>query len=101
MRRKGLRLWAKGVWCSCQTVFAVERGNVAKIASPRPSSMSLTSSIPPGSSLFCEDCSLWLEFSASGVHGVAGYLAEGSPPSPLGCEVWSLGVFDRTHSSAC
>ena len=41
--------------------------------------------IPHGKSLLCEDCSLWLELSAAGVGGVAGFLAESSLPSPSEC----------------
>ena len=46
MRSAGLRLWVKGVWCSCQTAFAVERDILANVAPPRSSSMGPTSSIP-------------------------------------------------------
>ena len=47
-----------------------------------------------------EDCSLWLELSAAEVEGVAGFLAEGSPPSPSECEVMvSKGV--RLHPLEC
>ena len=47
--------------------------------------MGATSSIPYGKSLLGEDCSLWLELSAAGVEGVAGFLAESSPPNPSEC----------------
>ena len=44
--------------------------------------MGPTSSIPHGKSLPCETCSHWLNISAVGVEGVAGFIVEGSPPSP-------------------
>ena len=47
--------------------------------------MGPTFSIPPGKRMLGEDCSLWLKFSAVGVEGVSGFLAEGSPPSPSEC----------------
>ena len=39
------------------------------------------SSIPHGGSLLYDDCSLLFELSAAGDEGVAGYLAEDSPPN--------------------
>ena len=47
--------------------------------------MGPTSSITHGKSMLGEDCSLWLKFSAAGVEGVSGFLAEGSPLSPSEC----------------
>ena len=46
-----------------------------------------------------EDCSLWLELSAAGVEGVAGFLGEGSPPSPSECGGMVSGGF-RLHPTA-
>ena len=82
MRRACLKLRAKGIRCSCRTAFAVERDILARVVPSRASSMGLTSSIPHGKSMLAEDCSLWLELSAAGVEGMAGFLAEGSPSSP-------------------
>ena len=58
-------------------------------------------SIPHGKSMLGEDCSLfWLKFSAAGVKGVSGFLAEGAPPSPSECGgMVSEGV--RSHSLEC
>ena len=67
---------------SCRTVFAVERDILARVVPSKASSMGPTSSISRGKSMLGEDCSLWLEFSDVGVEGVAGFLAEGSPPNP-------------------
>ena len=47
--------------------------------------MGPTSPIPHVKSLLCEDCSLWLELSAAGVEGIAGFLAEGPPPNTSEC----------------
>ena len=97
MRRACLRLRAKGIRCSCRTAFAVERDILARVVPSRASSMGPTSSIPHGKSMLDEDCSLWLEFSATGVEGVSGFLAEGSPPSLSECGgMVSEGV--RSHS---
>ena len=82
MRRACLRLRAKGIRCSCRTAFAVERDILARVIASRASSIGPPSSIPRGKSMLGEDCSLWLKFSAAGVKGVSGFLAEGSPPSP-------------------
>ena len=85
MRRACLRLRAKGIRCSCRTVFVVERDILARVVPSRASSMGPKSSIPHGKSMLGEDCSLWLKISAVGVEGVSGFLAEGSPPSPSEC----------------
>ena len=85
MRRACLRLRAKGIRCSCRTYFAVKRDILARVVPSRASSMGPTSYIPHGKSILGEDCSLWLKFSAAGVEGVSGFLAEGSPPSPSEC----------------
>ena len=74
-------LRAKGIRCSCRAAFAAERDILARVVPCRASSMGSTSCIPHGKSLLCEDSSLWLELSAAGVEGVAGFLGEGSPPS--------------------
>ena len=47
--------------------------------------MGPTSPILHVKSLLCEDCSLWLELSAAGVEGVAGFFAEGPPPNTSEC----------------
>ena len=60
----------------------MERDILARVAPSRASSMGSTSSIPHGRRMLGGDCSLWLEFSAAGVEGVSGFLAEGSPPGP-------------------
>ena len=62
--------------------------------------MSPTYSIPHGKSMLGEDCSLWLELSAAGVEGVAGFLGEGSPPSPSECGGMVSGGF-RLHPLEC
>ena len=85
MRRACLSLRTKGIRCSCRIAFAVERDNLARVVPSRASSMGPTSSIPHGRSMLGEDCSLWFKFSAAEVEGVSGFLAEGSPPSPLEC----------------
>ena len=82
MRRACLRLQAKGIRCSCRTAFAVEGDVLTKVVPSRASSMGPTSSIHHGKSMLGEDCSLWLEVFATGVEGMSGFLAEGSPPSP-------------------
>ena len=100
MRRACLRLRAKGIRCSCRTAFAVERDILAGVVPSRASSMGPTSSIPHGKSMLGEDCSLWLKFSAAGVKGVSGFLAQGSPPSPSECGgMVSEGV--RSHPLEC
>ena len=101
MRRACLRLWAKGIQCSCRIAFAMERDILAKVVPFRASSMGPTSSVPHGKSMLGEDCPLWLEVSAAVVEGVAGFLAEGSSPVHRNAGVWSLGVLDRTHSNVC
>ena len=85
MRRACLRLRAKDIRCSCRTAFAVERNILARVFPSRVSSMGPTPSTPHSKSMLGEDCSLWLELFAAGVEGVAGSLAEGSPPSPSEC----------------
>ena len=85
MRRACLRLRAKGIRCSCRIAFAVERNILTRVVPSRASSMGPTPSIPHSKSMRGEDCSLWLEVSAAVVKGVAGLLAEGSPPSPSEC----------------
>ena len=82
MRSACLRPRATGIRCYRRTAFAEERDILARVVPSRTSSMGPTSSIPHGKSLFAEDCPLWLELSAAMVEGVAGFLAEGSPPSP-------------------
>ena len=82
MRTACLRLRAKGIRCSCRTAFAVERDILARVVPSRASSMGPKSSIPHGKSMLGEDCSFWLNFSAAGVKGVSGFLAEGLPPTP-------------------
>ena len=100
MRRACLRVRARGIRCSCQTAFAVERDILARIVPSRASSMGSTSSIPHGKRTLDVDCSLWLKFSAAGVEGVSGFLAEGSPPSPSECGgMVSEGV--RSHLLEC
>ena len=100
MRRACLRLRAKGIRCFCQTAFAVERNILARVVPSRASSMGPTSSIPHDKSMLSEDCSLWLKFSAAGVEGVSGFLAEGSPRSPSECGgMVSEGV--RLHPLEC
>ena len=76
---------ASGIRCSCRTPFAVERDILARVVPSRASSMDPTSSIPHGKSLLGEDCSFWLELSAAGFEGMAGFLAESSPPGPSEC----------------
>ena len=83
MCSKCLRLRAKGVRCSCQIAFAVERDDFARVVRSRASSMSPMSSIPYYSSLLCGDCFRWVVLSAAEVESVSGYLARGSPPNPL------------------
>ena len=85
MRRACLRLRAKGIRCSCRTAFAVERNILGRVVPSRASSMGPTPSIPHSKIMLGEDCSLWLERFAAEVRGVAGSLAEGSPPSPSEC----------------
>ena len=85
MRTACLRLRAAGMRCSSRTAFAVERYILARVVLSRATSIGPTSSIPHGKSMFGEDCSLWLELSAAGVEGVAGFLAESSPLSPSEC----------------
>ena len=95
MRRAYLRLRAKGIRCSAQTTFAVERDILARVVPSRASSMGPTSSIPHGKNMLGEDCSLWLEFSTAGVEGVAGFLVEGSPSSPFrmrGYGIWGCSI---------
>ena len=76
----------------------MERDVFARVVPSKASSMGPISSIPHGKILLGEDCSLWLEFSAAGVEGVAGFLAEGSPSRPCECEgMVSGGV--RLHPS--
>ena len=87
MRRACFRLRAKGIRCSCRTVFAVEKDILVRVVPSRASTMGPTSSIPHGKSMLGEDCSLWLEFSATEVRGVAGFLVEGSPPVHQNAEV--------------
>ena len=100
MRRACLRLRGKGIRCSCRTVFAVERDTLASVVPSRTSSMGLGSFIPHGQRMLGEDRSLWLEFSAAGVEGVAGFFVEGSPPSPSECGgMVSGGV--RSHLLEC
>ena len=82
MRRACLRLRAKGIRCSCRTAFDVKRDILARAVPSRASGMGPASSLPHGKSMLGEDCSHWLELSAAGVEGVAGFLADGSPPSP-------------------
>ena len=73
---------------------------LARVVSSRASSMGPTSSIPHGTSILGEDCSLWLNVSAAGVEGVSGFLAEGAPPSPSECgDMMSEGV--RSHPLEC
>ena len=57
----------------------MERDILASVLLSRASNMGSTSCI-------CEDCSFWLELSTARVEGVAGYLAEDLPPTPLGYE---------------
>ena len=85
MRRACLKLRAEGIRCSYRTAFAVESDILAKVVPSRASSMGPTYFIPHGKSMLGKDCSLWLELSAAGVEGVAGFLVEGSPPSPSEC----------------
>ena len=100
MRRACLRLRAKGIRCSWQIAFAVERNILTRVIPSRASSMGPTSSIPHGKSMLGEDCSFWLKFSAAGVEGGFGFLAEGSPPSPSECGgMVSEGV--RSHPLEC
>ena len=100
MRRVCLRLRATGIRCSCRTAFAVERDILARVVPSRASSLGPTSPIPHGKSILSEDCSLWLESSAAGVEDVAGFLLEGSPPSPSECGgMVSGGV--RSHPLEC
>ena len=47
--------------------------------------MGPTSYIPHGKRLLGEDCSLRWKLSTPEVEGAAGFLTEGSPPSPLEC----------------
>ena len=99
MCRACFRLRAKGIRCSCRTSLAVERDILARVVPSRASSMGPTCSIPL-KSMLGEDCSIWLKFSAAGVEGVSGFLAEGSPPSPSECGgVVSEGV--RSHPLEC
>ena len=100
MRRACLRLRAEGIRCSYRTAFAVERYILASFVPSRASSMGPTSSIPRGKSLLGEDCSLWLELSAAGVEGVAGFLAEGSPLSNAECGSMVSGNV-RSNPLAC
>ena len=74
---------------------------LARVVPSWASSMGPTSSIPHGKSMLGENCSLWLELSAAGVEGGAGFLAEGSPPSPSELENMVLGMFVRTLSDVC
>ena len=100
MRRTCLRLRAKGIRWSCRTAFAVGRDILARVVPSRASGMGPTSSIPHGKNMLVGDCSLWLEFSAAGVEGVSGFLAEGSPHSPSECGgMVSEGV--RSHPLEC
>ena len=85
MHNACLTLRAKGVRCSCRTAFAVERYILARVVPSRAFSKGRTSSIPYVISLICEDCSLWLELSAAGAEGVAGFLAEGLLFNPPEC----------------
>ena len=62
----------------------MERDILASVITFRVSGMGPTSNIPHGKILL-EAYSLWLELSAAGVEAVAGFLAEGSPPSPSEC----------------
>ena len=66
-------------------LFCVESDILARIVPSRASRFGPTSSIPHGKSMLGENYSLWLELSAAGVDDVAGFLAEGSPPSPSEC----------------
>ena len=63
----------------------MERDILARVVPSRASNMGPTSYIPHVKSLLCEDYSFWLELSAAGVEGVAGFLAEGSSRSPSEC----------------
>ena len=57
--------------------------------------MGPTSSIPHGKSMIGKDFSLWLEFPAAEVEGVAGFLVESSPPSPSECgeyDIWGCSI---------
>ena len=85
MRSACLRLRAKCIRYSCRIAFAVERDILARVVPSRASSMGPTSSILHSKSLLNEGCLLWLELSTAGVEGGAGFLAEGSPPSPSEC----------------
>ena len=69
------------VRCSCRTTFGGDGDILARVFPCRVSSMGPMSSIPHGGSLLYDDCSLWFELSAAGDEGVAGYLAEDSPPN--------------------
>ena len=84
MRSVCLRLRVKSIRCSCRTAFAVERDIRARVV-PSRASMGPTPSIPHGTSLLCEDSSLSLELSTAWIEGLAGFLTEGSPPSPSEC----------------
>ena len=100
MRRACLRLRAKGIRGSCRTAFAVERNILARDVPSRASSMGPTPSIPHSKSMLGEDFSFGLEPSTAGVEGVAGFLAEDSPPSPSECGgMVSGGV--RSHPLEC
>ena len=71
--------------------FVMERDILARVVPPKTSSVGPTSSIPHGSTLLCEDCLLCLElFSSQRVHHPVCWYAE----------IWSLGAFDCTQSSA-
>ena len=100
MGRASLRLRAKGIQCSCRTAFAMERNILARVVPSRASSVGPTLSIPHSKSMHGGACSLWLEVSAAGAEGMAGFLAEGSPPSPSECGgMVSGGV--RSHPLEC
>ena len=100
MRRACLRLRAKDIRCSCRTAFAVERDILPRVVPSRASSMGFTSFVLHGKNMLGEDCSLWLEFSAAGVEGMAGFLVGGSPPSPPEC-VGMVSGGDRSHPLEC
>ena len=100
MRRACLRLRAKSIRCSCRTSFAVERDILARVVPSKASNMDPTSSIPHGNSILSEDCLLWLKYSAAGVEGVSGFLADGSPPSPSECGAM-VSESVRSHPLEC
>ena len=62
--------------------------------------MGPTSSIHHGKTMLGEDSSLWLELSAVGAEGVAGFLAEGSPHNPSECGGMAFGDV-RSHPLEC